>query len=298
MQNISRRHFIKSSAGAAALSMTLPAVAANKNHFLGPVELGATGVKVSRLAFGTGTHGSEQRSKQTRLGTKEFVDLAQHCFDSGIRLFDMGDTYGSHPFVREALKEIPRAKMTLLTKIWTRPSSWAQFTTAQKAVDRFRQELNVDTIDIVMIHCMVRPNWPDHYARVCDGLSELRERGVIRTFGVSCHSYPALVAAVQSKWTEVILARINNTGTLMDHLPDKVAPLLKQARENGKGIIGMKIYGGGKTREEEQRENSLQFVWNSGAVDATTIGFAKPEEVDDTLKRMQRIVPAALKLKG
>ncbi len=295
MQKITRRQFIKTSAGATALSVTLPAVAANKSHFLGPVELGATGVKVSRLAFGTGTHGSEQSSKQTRLGMEKFVDLAQHCYESGIRVFDMGDTYGSHPFVREALKNIPREKVTLLTKIWTRPASWAQFATAQKAVDRFRNELDVDMIDIVVIHCMVRPDWQDHHARVCDGLSELRERGVIRTFGISCHSYPALVAAIESEWTEVILARINNTGTLMDHLPDKVVPLLKQARQNGKGIIGMKIYGGGKTREEVQRESSLQFVWNSGAVDATTIGFAKPKEVDDTLKRMQRIVPAVLK---
>ena len=295
---MTRRRFIETTAGLAALSLPVKSFSAVEPAVMGPIKLGNTGVTASRLALGTGTHGSEQRSRQTRLGMTGFVDLAQHCYESGVRLFDMADSYGSHPYMREALKQIPREKVTLLSKVWTRPAAWAEFTTAQNAVDRFRRELDVDTIDVVLIHCVVRPDWPELYKPVCDGLSELRERGIIRTVGVSCHSYPALAAAVESEWTGVILGRINDTGTMMGHLPEKVAALLKRARQRGIGVIGMKIYGGGKTTEEEQRESSLQFVWNSGAVDATTIGFESPDQVDDTVRRMKRIVPEAVSKSG
>ncbi|MDZ7724897.1 MAG: aldo/keto reductase [candidate division KSB1 bacterium] len=298
MISMTRRQFMKTTAGFAALSLPGVGFTTNEPDVMGPVKLGTTGISVSRLAMGTGTHGSEQHSRQTRLGMTGFVDLVQHGYESGVRLFDMADSYGSHPYMREALKEIPRDQVTLLSKVWTRPASWAEFTTAQAAVDRFRQELDVDVIDIVLIHCVIRPDWPELYKPVCDGLSELRERGVIRACGVSCHSFQALTAAVESSWTGVIMGRINNSGTMMGGSPEQVSALLRQARKAGKGVVGMKIYGGGRTTDPQQREESLNFVWNSGAVDATTIGFESTDQVDDTIKRMQRIVPTALGASG
>ncbi len=80
------------------------------------VKLGKTGLTVSRVALGTGSAGWENVSSQTRLGMKNFVELSQHAFDKGIRFFDTADMYGSHTYVREALKVIPRDKVTILTK--------------------------------------------------------------------------------------------------------------------------------------------------------------------------------------
>jgi len=50
---------------------------------------------------------------------KKFVELSQYAYDKGIHFFDTADMYGSHTYVREALKVIPRDKVTILTKVMT-----------------------------------------------------------------------------------------------------------------------------------------------------------------------------------
>jgi 1-deoxyxylulose-5-phosphate synthase len=291
MTPMKRRDFLKATlAGAATAFLPLTAGSmVNLENALGPIRLGESGITTSFLSFGTGTNGSNKESKQTRLGMTGFVDLAQHAYESGVRFFDAADSYGSHPFLKETFRHVPREKITLMSKLWNRPSDWANFTTAQDAVDRFRKELGVDHIDIVLMHCMVEPDWDTRFREVMDGLSELKVKGVIGTYGASFHSIYALQAAVESTWPEILLARINNTGTLMDQGPEVVVPMLKKARSDGKGVIGMKIFGGGKTREEAQRESSLQYVINSGAVDMMTIGFGSMAEFDDGVSRIRRI---------
>lgn len=289
---ISRRNFVKTSAAGIIGASLLPwekAQSAKDAPFLGPVTLGKSGIKTSYLSFGTGTHGSNKQSKQTRLGDAGFIDLAQHVYDAGVRFFDAADSYGSHPYLKEAFKYIPRENITLLSKLWNRPSDWANFTTAQAAVDRFRKEMDQDYIDIVLMHCMVDEDWTTRYRKVMDDLSELKVKGVIGSYGASFHSIYTLQAAVKSDWPEILFARFNDTGTLMDHYPNVVAPMLQQARQDGKGVIGMKIFGGGKTKEETQRESSLNFVMNANVVDMVTIGFGSTAEFDDTIGRMKRI---------
>jgi len=295
MKKINRRDFVKTTAAGIAATSLLPwhqAHAEKSDVFLGPITLGKSGIKTSYLSFGTGTFGSNKHSKQTRLGTTGFVDLAQHAYDAGIRFFDAADSYGSHPFLKEAFRHIPREKVTLMSKIWCRPSDWANFTTAQAAVDRFRKELGQDHIDIVLMHCMVDRDWTNRYRKVMDDLSELKAKGVIGSYGASFHSIYALQAGVESAWPEILLARFNNTGTLMDHYPNVVAPLLKKARSDGKGVIGMKIFGGGKTKKDAQRQSSLEFVMNADTVDMVTIGHGSAAEFDDTIARMKKIAAA------
>ena len=287
---LTRRDFIKvTAASAAALSVPIPAFAVNKDPLKKPIKLGDSGIETSFLSFGTGTHGGNKASKQTRLGMDSFVDLAGHAYETGVRFFDAADSYGSHPYLAELLRHIPREKVTLLTKLWNRPSDWANFTTAQAAVDRFRKELNQDYLDIVLMHCMVEPDWTTRYRRVMDGLSELKAKGIIGSYGASFHSIYALKAAVESEWPQVLFVRFNDTGTLMDHYPNVVAPLLHRARKDGKGVVGMKIFGGGKTVQQEQRESSLRFVLASNALDMMTVGFGGQAEFDDTVARMKRI---------
>jgi len=91
-----------------------------------------------------------------------------------------------------------------------------------------------------------------------------------------------------------VLARINNVGkeAAMDASVEEVAPLLKQARAEGKVVIGMKIFGAGKLTSPEQRDASLKFVWSNGLVDAVTIGMLSPQEIDDTIERMNKVFTA------
>ena len=136
------------------------------------VSLGSTGIKTSRLAMGTGTVGSGHHSNQTALGIKGLSDLLLNGYDQGLRFFDAADSYGSHPHVAEALKRVPRDKVTVLTKTWARDPA-----TARADLDRFRRELGTDYLDICLMHCLTEPDWTTRYRGVMDVFSEAKEKG-------------------------------------------------------------------------------------------------------------------------
>ena len=238
------------------------------------VVLGETGIHTSRLAMGTGTVGTEHHSHQTALGIQGLADLLLQGYDHGLRFFDSADSYGSHPHVAQALKRVPREKITLLTK------SWARQPDAMRAdLERFRQELDTDYLDIVLMHCLQEADWTTKYRGVMDVLSEAREKGIIRAHGCSCHTLEALRAAAKSPWVQVDFARINPIGSHMDGDPETVVSVLREMRAAGKAVVGMKILGQGDMRDRV--DEALKYALGLGVLDAFTIGAeSRPEQLD------------------
>jgi aryl-alcohol dehydrogenase-like predicted oxidoreductase len=259
------------------------------------VALGPTGIKATRLAQGTGWNGGGRSSEHSRLGVKAFTELIRHGVDAGVAFFDTADLYGSQPYLGMALQGVPRDKYILMSKIWPRKEYWNMPSGgAKEEVDRFRKELNTDVLDICLIHCMTDGEWPKTFERIRDELAELKQKGAVRAVGVSCHDHEALKVAAAHPWVDVVLARINNVGqgAAMDVPPAEVAPVLKQARANGKIVLGMKLFGAGALAKPEQKDASLQYVFQNQLVDAITVGMMKPGEVDDTLQRVTKALRA------
>ena len=243
------------------------------------VTLGNTGIKTSRLAMGTGTVGSGHHSHQTALGVQGLSDLLCNGYDHGLRFFDAADSYGSHPHVAEALKHVPRDKVTVLTKTWARDPA-----TARADLDRFRRELGTDYLDICLMHCLTEADWTDRYRGVMDVLSEAKQKGIIRTHGCSCHSIEALRAAAKSPWVEIDLARINPVGAYMDADPATVVSVLKEMKSAGKAVIGMKILGQGTLRNRQ--DEAIKYALSLGVLDAFTIGAESKQEQEDLIRRI------------
>lgn len=299
IHNCSRRQFLATAlAGAGAVMVQSKLVvgaesrkAGAKRHATDIVTLGPTGIKATRLAHGTGWNGGARSSAHTRLGEKAFTELLRHSIDQGVAYIDTADLYGAHPYVATALKGVPRDKYILSSKIWPRKEYWnSPSGGAKEEVDRFRQELNTDILDVCLIHCMQNADWPKEFERIRDELSELKAKGVVRAVGVSCHDVGALKVAAAHPWVDVFIARINNVGkdAEMDGSPEEVASILKQARANGKVVVGMKLFGAGKLTKSEQMDASLKYVFQNQLVDAVTIGMMKPKEVDDTIRRIDK----------
>jgi 1-deoxyxylulose-5-phosphate synthase len=243
------------------------------------VTLGKTGIQTSRLAIGTGTVGSGHHSRQTALGIKGLSDLLLNGYDRGLRFFDSADSYGSHPHVAEALKHVPRDKVTVLTKTWARdPAS------ARADLDRFRRELGTDQIDVCLMHCLTEGDWTERYRGVMDVLSEAKEKGIIRAHGCSCHSIEALRVAAKSPWVEVHLVRINPVGAYMDSDPDTVVRVMREMRAAGKGLVGMKILGQGDLRNRQ--DEALKYALSLNLLDAFTIGAESISEQQDLIRRI------------
>src|SRR3954462_8142911 len=167
---------VASTARAGRASLSLPKSPTDK------VVLGQTGIEVSLVGMGTGSHGSGQASNQTRLGVKEFTRVVRHALDRGICLFDVADQYGSHVYLREALKGVPRDQYVIQTKTHA-----AKYDDARSHLERYRMELGVEYIDIVLLHCMQKADWPVENRGSMDYLMKAREEGLIRAHGTSCH---------------------------------------------------------------------------------------------------------------
>jgi aryl-alcohol dehydrogenase-like predicted oxidoreductase len=243
------------------------------------VTLGKTGIKTSRLAMGTGTVGSGHHSHQTALGVKGLSELLLNGYEYGLRFFDAADSYGSHPHVAEALKHVPRDKVTVLTKSWARDAA-----TMRADLDRFRKELGTEYLDVCLMHCLTEGDWTQRYREVMDVLEEAKQKSIIRTHGCSCHSIEALRAAAASSWVEIDLVRINPISSHMDADPETVVGVLRQMKAAGKGIVGMKILGEGdlRTRQDE----ALKYALSLGVLDAFTIGAESKAEQEDLIRRI------------
>ncbi|MCB0687899.1 MAG: aldo/keto reductase [Saprospiraceae bacterium] len=283
-----RRKFLHQSLAASATAALTPFPyhiysGTEKKYATDKITLGNTGIEVSRLAMGTGTSGVGGSSNQTRkLGVKGLADLLYMAYDNGVRFWDSADQYGTHRHLKEGLKSVKREEVVILSK--------THATTAKEMradLDRFRQEIGTDYIDIILLHAITDPNWPKVKEAAMEVLAEAREEGIIRAHGISCHSLGALKTAAETDWVQVDLARYNQASVAMDDKFDVVRPVLEKMKAAGKGIIGMKVFGAG--RLSDRIDESLTFALHQPFIDCFTIGQESAEQHLDLLKR----IPAA-----
>ncbi len=297
-----RRDFLAAAAvgaGGAVMGLDALAPAAEAGKTFDPYEpvpLGKTGLKLSRVGLGTGMRGGMRRSNQTRLGKKRFDALIRGAHERGVRWYDLADLYGSHEFFATSLKGIPRQKYVIVSKIWWRPRGLPEKARpdADVVVRRFLKELKTDYIDLVLLHCVTSPKWPEQLREQMDILAELKRKEVIRAHGVSCHSLPALAACIDEPWVDSVHARINPYGVRMDDKPEKVAPVLRRIHDSGKGVVGMKIIGEGKFAKSPQaRSKSVEYSLGLGCVDTLLVGFEKTAQIDDVAGRIRDVPRSA-----
>lgn len=293
MGRTTRRDFLKSGLAGAALAGGGVAIGAQaaKRSAADWVVLGNSGVKVTRLAFGTGAFsGREGRD----LGQEAFTRLIRHAYDSGIRFFESAEAYRDmHQMLGVALKGIPRDSYRLMTKYSLRAGD----EDPQAKIDRFRRELNTDYFDILLLHLVRSPQWPEETKRIQDAFSEAKSKRVILAHGASVHGLQPLRRFPGTKWLDVALHRINHSGVRMDTEDlkedttkigdvDEVVAQSRRMHAQGTGVLGMKVVGEGQFKTREERRASLRFVMGLGSVDAVTIGYTQPGHVDEAIANM------------
>ena len=256
------------------------------------VPLGKDGPPICRLGMGTGSDGG---AVQRALGTEGFNRLVRYGFERGITFIDTADLYQTHTFVRDAIKGLPREDLWIQTKMaWDAPSPPER---PLEVLERFLRELGTDYVDSLLIHCATIADWDVKLRPMMDAFAEAKARGLS-----VCTASPATVclpcaARRTAVWIDVQLARVNPQGRHIDGVdgswdePAMVPEAMKEIAEmhaQGRGVIGMKMIGGGHFAEPDDRERALQFVMNCGFVDSVVIGFAAPAEIDEAIERIDR----------
>ncbi len=240
------------------------------------IDFGQTGLRVSRLAIGTGTNGWSGRSDQGDKGTAWLADLLQQAYARGVNFWDTADAYGTHPHVGRALKKLPRQNIVVITKTLARTHQ-----AAQDDIERFLNELQTEYIDIVLLHALTSSSWPQDYAEAMQALSAAQAAGKIKAVGISSHGLGALKAAAESDWAEVVMARINYAGVNMDASTDTVVPIIAQMHAAGKAVYGMKIMGNGKLGHDPRK--AIEFAFSLRTIPAMTIGMLSETEMSQTI---------------
>ena len=292
MKSFGRRQLVKGLWGAGAASLFalhrrdlaragLPAAAAQAGRkTVGDrVLLGSTGIKLSRLAMGSGTHGSRKTSMQSRLGVYGFADLLEHAYDKGVNFFETADQYGTHEHMREGMRRVGKNNVVVLTKTRARTAE-----EMRRDLDRFRRELGRDHLDVVLLHCLTSANWVKELQGPMEVLARAKEQGIIRAHGVSCHSLAALQLAARTPWVEVDLARINPIQAHMDADPATVLGVLGEMKKQGKGVIGMKILGQGQMSGQVDR--AIAYASKLSVLDSFTIGFGSKAQFDEIATKL------------
>lgn len=245
------------------------------------VDLGSTGIKISRLAMGSGTHGNGGSSDQTRLGPA-FPNLLVSSYDRGITFWETADQYGAHGQIKTAIEQVGRQNVVIMTK------SHAT-TEAEMDADmtRFMSELGVDYIDIMLLHNKQSATWTTECAGAMEYLADAKVSGQIRAHGVSCHTLEALELAADTPWVDVDLARINPFGLHMDADPDTVISVLERMKAAGKGVIGMKILGQGDA--VDRFDEAIEHAVHLPSIDAFTIGFTSAQQLDEVRDKISAV---------
>jgi predicted aldo/keto reductase-like oxidoreductase len=297
MAQFTRRDFLRTGVAASVLSTTGAAALAKRTKRSASdwVTLGKSKVKVTRLAFGTGTmSGKLQRD----LGQDEFTRLVRYAYDRGIRFFETAESYHGMPeMLAIALKGLPRDSYRLMTKYSTPASG-----DPAPKIDQFRRQLNTEYVDILLLHCLRPPTWATDYESLQDGFSLAQQKGIIAAHGASIHGLPALRTIPGNQWLQVAMIRMNHNGTKMDtpemrdvNQPGNVEEVVAHTRKvhaQGMGVISMKLCGEGRFTAAEDRDAAMKFAMNLGCVDSVTIGFKNTAEVDEAIERMDRAMNA------
>ena len=210
MAHYSRRDFLKTGLAAAALagagSFPLRAARETATDW---VTLGKSGVKVTRLAFGTGTLGGRV---QRELGQDQFTKLVRYAYDRGIRFFETAESYGDmHRMLGVALNGIPRDSYRLMSKVTTHEG-----VDPLQKIDELRKLANTEYFDVMLLHWQHTATWPTDSLRWQDGILEAQAKHAVVGHGASVHGLPALRQFPGNKWLQVAMIRMNHKGVKMD----------------------------------------------------------------------------------
>ena len=290
MTQYSRRDLIKTGLAAGALASlgSLP-LQAERQTATDLVALGKSNIHVTRLAFGTGSMGG---AVQRALGQEEFTRTVRYAYDHGIRFFETAESYGDmHRMLGIALQGIPRENYRLMSKITTHEG-----VDPQSKIDELRKLAQTEYFDIMLLHWQHSASWPTDSSRYEDAILHAQSKKVILGRGASVHGLPALRQVPDNQWLQVAMIRVNHKGTRMDAEDfntnglgnvGEVVSHIKQARQNGLGVISMKLVGEGVFNRED-RQAAMKFAFRNAGVNSVTVGYKNTAEIDEAIQNLNQ----------
>lgn len=231
------------------------------------VLLGGTGLRVSKLCFGTLTISPLQRGFDIKSGAA----LLKSAHDMGVTFFDTAEIYGTYAHLKEAFGDTD--SVVISTKSYSYDEA-----TAKSSLDKARRELGRDCIDIFMLHEQESEHTLRGHREAIDYFLRMKQEGVIKAFGVSTHFSACVKAAAKYPEIDVVHPIYNMRGLgVADGSREDMEAAVMLAYGAGKGIFAMKPLGGGHMTDNALK--ALSYAADSPYVHAVAVGMQTIEEV-------------------
>jgi len=245
---------------------------------LDKILLGNTGIEVSRLCFGSLT----MTPFQANLSISEGAYLIEYAHSKGINFIDTAEIYENYGYIRTALKNIKREDFHIATKTYAYTEEMAR-----DSLDLALKELGTDYIDIFLLHEQESIHTVRGHFEAIEYFIRQKEKGKIRSIGISTHRVSGAEAARDVNEIEIIHPIINKYGIgIQDGNVDDMLRVLEEIHQKGKGIYAMKPLGGGHLIKEV--ESAFNFVKSIPFIHSIAIGMQSTNEVDANVSLMER----------
>lgn len=241
------------------------------------VKLGNTGLEVTRAGFGVLTVGATQLN----LTIEQGADVLRYALERGINFLDTAQYYNTYPYIRKAL-EGTNFEPVICSKCLKQ--SYKDMT---EAIEQARRELDRDVIDIFLLHELTTVREYEFRAGALEAMVDAKAKGWIKHLGTSTHYVDVAEFIGTRPEMEVLFPLINykSLGIRDNRTPDgtgtrtKMAAAIRNAAANGKGVFGMKAFGGGNLTGSYRE--ALDYVYGLEGIQSMMIGMGKRQEVDD-----------------
>jgi len=235
--------------------------------------LGASGIEVSPVGFGVLPVGRAQLNYSVEKGAA----LIRYALEKGVDFLDTAQCYETYPYIKEALKNSPHSPVVASKCL--RHS----YDEMKSAVEEARTEMNLDVIDIFMLHeVRGEADWESR-SGAWEYLLEAKSRGIVKAVGVSTHHVDTALLCAGIPEIDILFPLINykslgirkgdGQGTC-----EEMAKAIEINADAGKGVFAMKVFGGGNLTGDYFA--AMDYVYNLPGIASLMIGFSDYHEID------------------
>jgi len=232
--------------------------------------LGKTGLEVTELCFGALPMGPRQKN----LDVDECADIIAHALKKGVNFVDTAQMYETYEPIQKAIKAV-NIRPVISTK-----SAAAGYEEMDLAVNEAFNKLNVDYIDLFFLHAArAGVNVFNERKGALQCLLDYKNKGKIKAVGISTHNTSVARMTALRDDIDVLFVILNKKGIgVLGGTLEDMKEALKLNAENGKGILLMKVLGGGNLLNDYKE--CIDFARNIKDYTSIAIGMVSKQEVD------------------
>jgi len=214
---------------------------------------------------------------QRGLPVGDGAEVMAYAFSKGVNFVDTAELYETYDYIRAAAK-LAGKHPVIATKSYAHDRE-----TALKSIEKARAEMDIDVIDIFMVHEQEGRHTLEGHMQAFEALLDAKAKGAIRAVGVSTHYVEVVEAASEIPWLDVVHPLINYAGLgIQDGGAEEMLSAIEAAHKAGKGIYAMKVFGGGNLLNDYIK--CLEFVVGRPCFDSIALGMQSKGEVDMNIR--------------